>query len=377
MTMYKELDSGWQYRVPYKKADGTHSHKSKNGFRTKKAAMVAAEKVEEALKSGLDLDTLTQSFPGYYREWVETYKLGKFSPANDKLYRTAINVVEEYFSGVSLNQITRLSYQKFINQYAEGRTKRSVKKMHHMIGASLKDAFHDGVLPLDVTYKVKIHGTKDSQRPEDKFLNEGQAEKLLSVLMGLRKPFRLNAYMAILQLALGARIGEVMALTLEDLDFEKNLITINKSWDYKFTRSFAPTKNKKTRVVSIDQGTMNLVKEAIHQRKLLALKGRWQNPNELLFADRHGEPPSVEGTNKMLKQACEAADVPVITSHSLRHTHASILLLHGAKVHYIADRLGDTPQVVEEVYAHVLEEMRDKGDRQASDIFAGLYQTNA
>ncbi|MBM6646036.1 tyrosine-type recombinase/integrase [Bacillus sp. RIT809] len=46
-----------------------------------------------------------------------------------------------------------------------------------------------------------------------------------------------------------------------------------------------------------------------------------------------------------------------ITIHSLRHTHCTILLNQGLNVKVIAERLGNTPQMIYEIYGHVLKEM--------------------
>lgn len=63
----------------------------------------------------------------------------------------------------------------------------------------------------------------------------------------------------------------------------------------------------------------------------------------------------------------------MITSHALRHAHDSILLLHGLDIQYVAYRLGDTSQVVSEVYVHILAKMKEKGDQKASQISELLY----
>lgn len=48
------------------------------------------------------------------------------------------------------------------------------------------------------------------------------------------------------------------------------------------------------------------------------------------------------------------------TVHGLRHTHATILLNNGIPVKAIAERLGNTPEMVHTVYGHILKELEDK-----------------
>jgi integrase len=52
-------------------------------------------------------------------------------------------------------------------------------------------------------------------------------------------------------------------------------------------------------------------------------------------------------------------DIIKITPHGLRHTHATILLMSTRRipVAVIAQRLGNTSQMINEVYGHVIEDM--------------------
>ena len=55
-----------------------------------------------------------------------------------------------------------------------------------------------------------------------------------------------------------------------------------------------------------------------------------------------------------------------VKPHTLRHTHASILLYSGEDVATVAERLGNTPKVIWETYAHVIEDDKKK----VTDVFA-------
>ena len=121
--------------------------------------------------------------------------------------------------------------------------------------------------------------------------------------------------LCILQLATGARIGEIMALTYDSLDFKKNTLTINKSWDYKSAHGFKPTKNKENRTIGVDAKTMALLKPYYDEVKKASLKSRFNNPNRLVFVSMNGDPITVDAVNKCLRHACTRAGIPTITSH--------------------------------------------------------------
>jgi len=78
--------------------------------------------------------------------------------------------------------------------------------------------------------------------------------------------------------------------------------------------------------------------------------------------------------NKALKRACKRAGVQEVTSHALRHTHASLLILNGVSMTYISQRLGhQTISITEEVYSHVLDELAVKNEKESADMFFNIY----
>ena len=54
-----------------------------------------------------------------------------------------------------------------------------------------------------------------------------------------------------------------------------------------------------------------------------------------------------------MKRACEAADIPYIRIHDLRHSHVSLLIDLKFTPHLIAERIGDTVQMVNNTYGHL------------------------
>ena len=224
-----------------------------------------------------------------------------------------------------------------------------------------------------MAYKIQITGT-DGKKEIDKYLSEAETIKLLDALMQDLHIDYSSRYICILQLATGARIGEIMALTYDSLDFKKNTLTINKSWDYKSAHGFKPTKNKENRTIGVDAKTMALLKPYYDEVKKASLKSRFNNPNRLVFVSMNGDPITVDAVNKCLRHACTRAGIPTITSHGLRHTHASILLLHHLDLHYVSERLGHKSQITTaSIYAHVLKETKERGDERAAEITATLY----
>ena len=64
--------------------------------------------------------------------------------------------------------------------------------------------------------------------------------------------------------------------------------------------------------------------------------------------------------NRLYREALAPAGLPDGTSsHDLRHHYASVLLDAGESVHAVAERIGDTTQMVLKVYGHLMPDRED------------------
>ena len=181
--------------------------------------------------------------------------------------------------------------------------------------------------------------------------------------------FRLLAYS-------GMRKGEAYALTWEDIDFEKNQISISKSLargENKTLYISSPKTKGSVRTISMDKDTMNHLKRWRNtQRQLLLKLGHPTKKNDQnLFTTDENEyyHPTVD--KHWLKRIYNQENVPKdfkqISTHGFRHTHASLLFEAGASVKSVQDRLGHSDiTTTMNIYAHVTEAARDK----TADLFA-------
>lgn len=65
--------------------------------------------------------------------------------------------------------------------------------------------------------------------------------------------------------------------------------------------------------------------------------------------------------NNALARHCASAEIPVITVHGLRHTHASLLLFTGVSIASVARRLGHASMTTtQKTYLHISQELENK-----------------
>jgi integrase len=87
----------------------------------------------------------------------------------------------------------------------------------------------------------------------------------------------------------------------------------------------------------------------------------------LVFTGETGNPLFASTVQHALKRECARLELPILTPHSLRHLHASLLIAKGVPITAVSARLGHAnPQVTLKIYAHALAGQ----DRQAADAIS-------
>lgn len=95
------------------------------------------------------------------------------------------------------------------------------------------------------------------------------------------------------------------------------------------------------------------------------------NPLKMVFCNEAGEPMNPDFVTRSFKRDREAAKLPPIRFHDLRHGHATMLLELGEDIKVISDRLGHSSiTITADVYSHV----REKMQREASDKLAKVLK---
>lgn len=291
----------------------------------------------------------TKLFYKYYMDWIKLYKEKAVRKVTlDKYYLTH-RKIKELAPELHMNELTRQSYQKLLNNYAATHEKQTTLDFHHHLKAALVDALDEGLLEHDPTRRAIIKGVDPSNK-KNKFLNLYELQKLLRHLdLG----DKLNwDWFILLVSKTGLRFAEALALTPEDFDFERQQIIVNKSWNYKTPiGNFQKTKNESSnRVVMVDWHLMNQFKSLIRNKE-----SDWP-----IFVP-HNKRVFNSTVNGLLEKYCYKLDIPTISVHGLRHTHASLLLYEGVSVASVAKRLGHAnTTTTQETYIHIIEELENK-----------------
>lgn len=161
--------------------------------------------------------------------------------------------------------------------------------------------------------------------------------------------------MVITQAGLGLRIGELLALRLEDVDFLHRMVRIEFQVDRMTRELVAPKTARSRRTVPLPDVVSTAL--AAHIQKFPP------SPAGLLFHTSSDRPYHHDWiNNKTFVPAALKAGLPKgTTSHDLRHHYASVLLAAGESVIAVAERLGhDNANLVLSTYGHLLPNLEDR-----------------
>lgn len=366
----------WEAQVSYKNPiTGEYDKIRKSGFKTKTEALNYAREEERILQGGYNLDK-SITLKNYFQEWMETYKKPKVRQETYTKYQTTHDSISEYFKDSKLAEITKRLYQQVLNKYAETHARPTVSKFNNHVRQSVKKAIEEKLILEDFTENVILGGTDNMKLPSEKYINYSDVQKLINYLtpkVTVRTP---AYYMIILAFSTGLRYAELWGLTWNDIDFENNLIDVNKTFDYKYQTGFKPTKNSSSiRKIPIDEKTMELFKNYQEEQKLFFQEMGIDNEYGLIFYHYIEGIYSNNTVNKSLRRALQTLKIkPLISMHGARHTYGSVLLYKGVDISVVAQLMGHRDSTTtQKVYLHVIKEMQEKNFKEIKNIMKELY----
>ena len=255
--------------------------------------------------------------------------------------------IEKLAPDLKLCDVTRTVYQQIINEYAKEHERQTTMDFHHQLKGAILDAVDEGLIQRDPTRKVIIKGCTPADKKK-KYLNQFELHTLLkSLTLGSEVNWD---WFILLVAKTGMRFSEALAITPADFDFAHQTVSVSKTWNYKDGGGFAPTKNRSSvRKIQIDWQVVmqfaSLVKDLPSNKPIFATDKKVYNST----------------VNDILERYCNKLEIPVISVHGLRHTHASILLYAGVSVGSVARRLGHASMTTtQKTYLHVIQELENQ-----------------
>ena len=338
MAVYKDKNGKWYVSVYYDDWRGERSRKLKRGFSTKREA---AEWERQFLnKSKGDLDMTFESF-------IELYKadLKQRLKLNTWIMKESVidNKITPYFKNKRMNEIKAsdiIAWQNIMISYRDkdgnGYSPTYLKTIHNQISAIFNHAVKYYELKSNPAAKAGNMGKEKTK--EMLFWTKPEYLKFSESIMD--KPISFYSFEVLYWC--GLRLGELLALTLEDFDFEKQTLRINKSYQRLEGKDIItePKTPKSNRTVQIPDFLCDEIKD--YAKSLYGI-----DKAERLF------PITKSYLHHEMNRGSKASGVKRIRIHDLRHSHVSLLIDMGFSAVAIADRVGHESIDITYRYAHL------------------------
>ena len=270
---------------------------------------------------------------------------GSHRPSTIAFYEYALKIIQPYFDGVLLRDITGIKITQYLNWL---RTEYKTRQGKPLAEKSIKH--HYGTLSVifgyaerqDIIIKnpmKKVETPKVTKKPVDAF-SEEEAAKFLQAVAAAPMDSRCMWQTLI---TTGLRRGECLGLQWRDFDFDNMIIHVERSATYtKETGTIvnAPKTAKSVRTVPIMASMATLLQQ-------LKVQTAAQYPDTIIdCAFVFGSPADIfkprdpNTVTRRLRSFMRDNGLPDVSPHDLRHTCASLLLSSGADIKSVQEILG-------------------------------------
>ena len=340
MPAYKDEKSKKWYVSFYVKENGISKKVKKMGFSKKQEAMEYERNYINSFVSDTEI-----TFENLYKSYMDDQKNRlKLSTLESKTYIFDKKILP-FFQKYKIKEITPLLVRKWQNELIKGNFSQTyLRAIHEQLVAILNYAVKFYNLNKNPCSAAGRIGKKNAGE-----MNIWTLEEFKQFIEAIKHKKEAVVGFNILFYT-GMRVGEMLALTISDIDFEKHKIRINKTFQrIKRTDVISTPKTPKSkRIIDCPKFGIDIIQDYI---KVLYKP----TPKTRLF----------EGFTKSKFQNdvnvySRKANLKKIRVHDLRHSHATFLLSKGVNIVSLSRRLGhERVSTTLDIYSHVLKEDDD------------------
>jgi len=296
-----------------------------------------------------------------YELVVEKYYDTKFiSVASADLYKIMYkNHIKPIYEYYKLTEIKKIDIQTLVNKKTDKYAPATVHQIYNSINILFSKAVEWDILENNPCSKVRLPELEKNNYEE--LLSKEEIAKLLYLYDNEPDTYHKLAFN--LAFGCGLRMGEILGLKVEDIDFKNNSIAINKQIgkvkdkNGKTIRGEKPPKTKNSiRKVYAPDFVLKVAKEHIKQLSPMPITGNLFYRNESIMSEI--------SIRRFYKNVLYENGIKPIQFHDLRHLKAVLMLGSGASVVTVARTLGDTIDIIMKTYAHTIDEEEIKAAKE-------------
>lgn len=339
MPIYKNQETGtWYVICWFTDWKGERKQKCKRGFPTKKTA--AEWERQFLMQKQANIDMTLESFVKLYEQDVKPkLKLNTWLTKESIIQKKIL----PYLGKRKLSEITArdiISWQNEMRELTDSNGNplsiTYLKTIHNQMSAIFNHAIKFYGLQINPAAKAGSMGEKEAQEMD--FWTKEEFLKFIDAMMD----YPIYYYAFEMLYWCGLRLGELLALTPDDFNFDNSTVSITKSYQ-RIKKQDVITSPKTKKSIRIIQMPEFLTQEI-------------QDYLKRLYGVEHDSrifPLTKNGLKRHMEKGCKASGVKVIRIHDLRHSHVSLLIDMGFSALAIADRVGHESIDITYRYAHL------------------------
>jgi integrase len=288
----------------------------------------------------------------YFSSWLANPH--GLAPKTAERYRGILaNQIVPHLGGVALQKLRPAHLVQWHAQLRAAERPLSpatILYCHRVLHRGLERALEAEMVARNVARIVRPPG---APRKEVTVLKTAQLDALFEVLRG-----HSLETIATLAVQTGARRGELLALRWADLSsstlrIERSLEQTAAGLRFKLPKTQSGVRTIALSATAVEALRAHRVRQLEHRTALGQGK---PEPDALVFCTADGSPIAPNDLSRQWHMFVRSRGMPLVTFHSLRHVHASVLIAAKVNTLMISKRLGHSgPGVTLTVYGHLMD----------------------
>lgn len=332
-------------------------------FDTRREAQEWITTTTRQVARGLRFNSLTTTVDELLAEWLVS-KQAKTRPATIESYRRMARLyLSPELGRLKLKDLSAARVQAFYNDLQRRETgARTIVICHQVLHGFLDYAQRQGLVAQNWS---KLAEVPRHEKREMSVWDESQVSQFLQFINA--DPFYRLVF------ATGMRRGEIIGLQWKDIDWQAGMIQVRRQVCEPEGGGFIfqnPKTERGRRAIRLGKGMLEALRYhyTVTIPQMQAVAGdRWQD-HDLIFPTSVGTPINGYEVSKRFKELVIQSGLPPIRFHDIRHTAASIMLLHGEPPVRVAAILGQTVAVLLSVYAHYIQDDQERAANLMDEI---------
>lgn len=378
----------YSYSFDLGEVGGKRKRKEKGGFKTKKEAEQALRKaIQEYEQGGQVFKVSDITVSDYMDYWVKEYVELNCKYNTIRNYKSiSKNHIKAKLGNYKLKSLTPAVLQQFVNDiFKDGYSKKTLNLICVVLSEALKTAVNPYKYIIDnpMSYVKKPKYDISKENTAAKTITVDEFNKIIELYPQGTKyyiPLIIGYYT-------GLRIGEVLALTWNNIDFNTNTIKVKNNL-IKQTQGIHTLGTPKTATSERTVVVSNTLIKILRRHKIYQTENKLRyginyinyyiddtktihtsdvnyTPINFVCTCENGNLVKSDSITYCVKCINKKLDI-TFTFHVLRHTHATLLIENGADVKEVQKRLGHSSYgTTMDTYVHVNDEMQ----KRTVDIF--------